>query len=376
MTPTPQTSERKRRMKHHFFKWLLLGLLMLHVNPLIAADWWNMPDSDFIHQYGNLAAGTQQEQSQFAWMLFSRANQPATLNSSTFSQWELWPSDPDTFAPNVRRFTPQEKIRTRPHLQQSKLVVLLRSPHTARGLMNPLPPSSGGEEVTRNQLSYDYIMNNGLNSQAGIVKFLSGAGAKVEFPIGSVETKAFWARGAIAGAYQVGGFSLTGLHLMTKIARRPNDTFQDNAPSWFWTTFEFKDNKGRSAAQQFITYANTLPAAQSDKLLSEAGVPSVFANYVSNGVQIQFFDAKNKKIVLGNTLMEWFLAKPQSQDPTTWKSWSSSCHSCHAQASGQPQGNGINFFNFTAPVGALGGADLPSSAFQSFDFVWALFNAQ
>ena len=89
--------------------------------------------------------------------------------------------------------------------------------------MNPFPPSNGGEEVTRNQLSYGYIMNNGLNSQAGIAKYLGGSGAKVDFPIGAVEIKAFWARGAIADAYQVGGFSLTGIHIMMKIAPRPNN---------------------------------------------------------------------------------------------------------------------------------------------------------
>jgi len=363
-------------MKTCIPKSLLFVLFALCVNPLFAADWWNMPDPDFVQQYGNLATGTQQQQSQFAWMLFARINQPATLSGSTFSQWELWPSDPDTFAPNVSLFVQQNKIRTRPHLQQSKLAVLLRSPHNFRNFISPTPPSGGGEEVTRNQLSYDYIMKNGLNTQAGIVKFLAGSGAKVDFPIGAVETKAFWARGAVAGAYQEAGFSLTGIHIMMKIAPRPNNPYTDKTPSWFWTTFEFKGNKGWAAAQKFITYPNTLAAAQSAALLSKATVPAVFANYLSDGVQIQFADAKNKKIVLGNTQIEWFLATPQNQDPTTWKSWSSSCHSCHAQASGQPSGGGVNFFNFTGPVGPLTGANLPSSAYQSFDFVWALSNAQ
>jgi hypothetical protein len=363
-------------MNNRLCRFLPLLILTLCATSSFAADWWTMPDPDFVKQYGNLATGTQQEQSQFAWMLFARVNQPTTFSGSTFSQWELWPSDADTFAPNVALFAPQNKIRTRPHLQQSRLTPLLRTPRNFKNFMSPLPPTNGGEEVTRNQLAYSYIMDNGLNTQAGIAKFLGGPGAKIDFPIGAVEIKAFWARGAVTDAYQVGGFSLTGIHIMMKIAPRPNNPYTDNTPSWFWTTFEFKNNKGWAAAQKLITYPDTLPAGQGPKLLADASVPAVFANYLSNGEQIQFSDSKNKKIVLGNTQIEWFLATPQNHDPTTWKSWSSSCHSCHAQASGQPSGTGVNFFQFTGPVGPLTGADLPGAGYQSFDFVWALFNAQ
>lgn len=360
---------------------LILFLTVSCIKPLFAADWWNMPDADFAQQYGKLAVGSQQDQSKFAWMLFARANQPTTCGGGTFSQWECWPSDSDTFAPNVMRFTVEKKIRTQPHLQQSKLRVLLKTAHDLKSFINPVPPG-GGEEVTRNQLSYGYIMDNGLNTQAGMAKFFSGANAKVDFPIGTVETKAFWVRGAIAGAYQVTNsannstFSLTGLHLMVKVAPQPSNPFTDNTPSWFWTTFEFKNNKGWAAAEKLITYPNTLPSADVTKILSESSVPAAFANYLSDGEQIQFSDAKNKKIVLGNTQIEWFLATPQNQDPTTWKSWSSSCHSCHGQASGQPSGGGIDFFQFTGPVGPLTGADLPPSGYKPLDFVWAFLNAQ
>lgn len=354
---------------------VLLLLLVLGAGRAFAADWWNMSDADFVKQYAKLATGTQAEQSQFAWMLFARANQPTKFNNQTFSQWELWPSDPDTFAPNVQKFTAQNKVRTRPHLQAPALQILLKTPNALKAMVNPFP--SGGEEVTRNLLSYDYITGKGLNTQAGIAKFLSGAGAKIDFPLGAVETKAFWVRGAVAGAYQVGGFSLTGIHLMMKVAPRPANPFTDNTPSWFWTTFEFKNNTGLSAAQKFITYGDALPPAQVTQLLTQAGLAtSAFANYVCDGVQIQFSDSKNPAIVLGNTQIEWFLATPANHSPTTWTSWSSSCHSCHAQASGQVNGQSINFFEFTGPVGPLTGANLPPSGYQSFDFVWALFRAQ
>lgn len=363
-------------MKAFLVRTCLFLLLVLPFCRSRAADWWSISDADFVSQYGNLATGSQAQQSQFAWMLFARANQRVTFNQQTFSQWELWASDLDTFSPNVPTFTAAKKVRTRPHLQVSRLAVLLKSPH-ALSLTNPFPPSGGGEEVTRNALSYGYISGKGLNTQAGIVSYLATANAKIDFPLGAVETKALWVRAAIPGTYQVAGFSLTGLHLMVKIAPRPANPFTDDTPSWFWTTFEFKNNPGLVAAQKLITYGDALPVAQVTTLLTQAGLSGTpFVNYVSDGQQIQYDDAKNKNIVLGNTQIEWFLANPQNHNPTTWKSWSSSCHSCHGQASGQPSGTGVNFFSFTGPVGALTGADLPPNGYQSLDFVWALANAQ
>lgn len=357
-------------------RFLLLLLLLAPFCRGQSANWWSLSDSDFITQNGSLATGTQVQQSTFAWMVFARANQRVTTGQGTFSQWELWPSDAQTFNPNAAPFDASKVIRKRPHLQQSRLSAFAGPAHQG-SLTNPFPPSGGGEEVTRNALSYGYIMGKGLNTQAGIAQYLGTTGAKIDFPLGTVETKAFWVSGAVAGAYQVGGFSLTGLHLMVKIAPRPADPFTATTPSWFWTTFEFNGNTGLAAAQKLITYGDVLPAGGAATLLNQAGLGGTpFANYVSDGQQIQYADATNPTIVLGNTQIEWFLANPANHQPSTWKSWSSSCHSCHGQASGQPGGNGMTFFNFTGPVGPLTGSNLPPPGYQSLDFVWALFNAQ
>src|SRR4029077_9029275 len=130
-------------------------------------------------------------------------------------------------------------------------------------------------------------------------------------------TKAVWARGSIAGAYQVGGFSLKALHLMVKVKPTPSNPFTDNAPSWFWTTFELKSNQGLAAAQKFITYGDALATDDSRPLLKQASLGNTpFTNYVSNGQQVQFFDAKNATIILGNTQLEWAFATPPNRDPT------------------------------------------------------------
>jgi hypothetical protein len=329
-----------------------------------------------VTQYGQLATGTQEQQSQFAWMVFARVNQQVTsaTNQQKFSQWELWPSDTDTFSPDVPAFAAARKIRTRPHLQPVQQLRMF-SPHAGTAEASPFPQA--GQEVTRDSLSYDYITGKQLNTQRGIATYLGQQGNRIEFPPGAVETKAFWARGAIGGAYQLGGFSLTALHVMVKVRPTPSNPFTDDSPSWFWTTFELKSNQGLAAAQRLITYGDALAAAGSRMLMQQAGLGDTpFMNYVSNGQQIQFFDSNNATIILGNTQLEWAFATPANQNPTTWTRWSSSCHSCHAQASGAISGGGMNVFSLTAPVGALTGGALPSAGYQPYDFVWALSLAQ
>ncbi len=338
--------------------------------------WWSISDIDFVSQYGSLATGNQHQQSQFAWMTFARVNQQVTAPATQlkFSQWELWASDSTTFTPDEPRFNAAKLNRTRPHLQPIQQLRMF-SPHSLNRELSPFPKV--GQEVTRNSISYDYIMDKKLNSQIGIAAFLGQAGNKIEFPLAAIETKAVWRQGSIAGAYQLGGLSLTGIHLMVKVKPTPKSPFTDNRPSWFWTTFELKSNDGLAAAQKFITYGDSLPANESQSLLQQAGLgPTPFINYVCNGAQIQFFDDNNSAIILGNTQLEAGFASPPVSDPTKWKKWSSSCHSCHAQASSAIDGARLNVFNFTAPVGPLKGNDLPGATYRSYDFDWALSLAQ
>jgi hypothetical protein len=339
-----------------------------------AADWWSMPDADFIAQYKNLATGSQVEQSRFAWMLFARVNQPKALNGKTFSQWELWPSNEDTFSPAVQTFLAANKIRTRPHLQAPKF---LKLPEFRNQLfsVNALPKGEG-EEVTRNPLSYDYMADpkRTLTTQAGVWSAFTSPNKIIDLPVGGIEIKAYWKPQALPGAYQITDgpvtYSLTGLHIMAKIDKTPADPFNSSDPSWFWTTFEFTGNLNRSNALKFVTYQDTLPSQDSAKLLSEASLSQAFQKYGCNGTQIRFLDEKKKPVVLGNTQMEWAFATPQVKDPVKWKSWTSSCHTCHGESSGSVAGQFlVDFFQFKPEVGGITGVppkNLP------IDFVWSI----
>jgi hypothetical protein len=268
-------------------------------------------------------------------------------------------------------------VRNRPHLQAPKI---LRA--TAPGGVHPFsaPPGGGGEEVTRNLLSYKYIKGEGLDTRAGVNAFLA-ASKKADLPIGAIEIKADWAVGAVPGAYQFVAanpattYSLLGLHIMAKVAPAPSDPFHSEDPSWFWTTFEFKDNPGLANAQALLTYKDALAPADSLKLLTQAGLASTpFVNYRCNGSQIRFSDAEHPVILLGNTKMESFAGLPKGTPPSEWTGWTTSCHTCHAEASAKSSDPNL-FFGFHVWIGKI--TDPSIDDYTSLDFIWSIpFNAR
>jgi hypothetical protein len=366
-------------MKSILYLFVLFTLFILSPCRSFAGDWWTWSDQDFAKEFGKQAISpTIKDQSSVAWMLFARVNQPAQNQGQTVTQWEMWPSNDDTFSAAVGLFRAQSKVRTRPHLQPPKTAKIAGLTKTAH--LFSLPPNGGGEEVTRNLDSYNFIIKNGLQTQAGVKKFISSPNPKVDLPIGAVEIKASWVPGATAGAYQftgtTGTYSLLGLHIMAKVQPAPADQFSSEDASWFWTTFEFKGNPGLAHAQSFLTYKDALLPADALALLTQAGLgQSAFANYKCNGTQIRYSDATNKKIVLGNTQMEDFNFTPaNAQNPGQWKTWNISCHTCHGTASASLKNSNF-FFPFNMVQIKQGGGKIPAgqmNGYQSLDFIWSI----
>jgi hypothetical protein len=356
---------------------VILTVCILTPRPSRATDWWTLSDKDFATEFGKQAiSDTIKDQSSVAWMLFARVNQPTQNQGQTVSKWEMWPSNDDTFSPAVGPFRAENKVRTRPHLQAPKSAKN-GGPSNASHLFS-VPPTNGGEEVTRNLDSYNYItQKDGLQSRADVKKWISSpTPRKVDLPVGAVEIKAVWVEGTTDGAYQFKGttttYSLLGLHIMAKVKPAPADQFSSEDPSWFWTTFEFKGNPGLANAQTLLTYKDALPAADAVSLLTQAGLnKSAFTNYKCNGTQIRYSDATNKTILLGNTKMENFAFTPSNPAPDKWRTWNVSCHTCHGTASATPKGNPF-FFSFNEDIGGgkipLG----PMAGYQSMDFVWSI----
>lgn len=338
-----------------------------------STPWWQLSDEEFATTYaGDAFSDDVTKQSMVAWMIFARVNQQVSspFGSGEVSAWETWPTDDDTFS-SSEAFAAESKTRETPRFVTSE-AELARSESLAAAV-EAAPPAEG-EEVTRNMLGYDYIRDNGLNTLAGIKSQMQNDFV-VDLPLGAIEIKGNWSQGETEGAYTFtgggGSFSLVGLHIGMKMKATPSDPFTSEDPSWFWTTFEFKDNPLRSDLEPFVTYKDQLRQAQADELLTEAGLGSTnFVNYRSNGTQIRYSDQAHPNIVLGNSTMEAFAAVPQSGPPFT--AWNSSCHNCHGQVAMNRADGDIPIF--TTETGAITNRTLED--WYPLDFVWGFFKAQ
>ena len=130
--------------------------------------------------------------------------------------------------------------------------------------------------------------------------------SEVDFPVGAMEVKAHWTIdgaktewGALAPVqpdmYQLKidqtQYGLDGMHIMAKIAPSRVSPVENETPSWFWTTFEYKNNPGRSDALRFVTHRDALSPDEARALLAEAGLKDRIADsYECNGTQIHFVD--------------------------------------------------------------------------------------
>ena len=347
-----------------------------------AIAWWEMSDAEFANTFADDAFSPDvKKQSRVAWMLFARVNKRMEHKGKEYSQWELWPSNKDTFD-KAGKMKPSQKLRTTLHFQAPKKNSLAEQ-------INPNPEL--GEEITRNWDSYTYIKDQQLDTISGIKQFLK-KGKAADFPIGAIEVKAVWNNvwsTTNATGYQVTAddgttYTLRGFHIMMKMKQSPSDIFSSKDPSWFWTTFEFKENKGLENAIGLVTYKQDITEQERDNLLKQSGLANTnFNNYVSVGTQYTFSTPSGEPIILGNTTMESFAGvcnlntdhrKPDhcKQNPQKWVAWDSSCHSCHGATSAKLEGDKVVFYPIRSYIGDIMLYKPDLSSYISFDFVWAI----
>jgi hypothetical protein len=371
------------------------------------------------------------ESDKAAWLVFIAINKLASSqqtiagNSTNDAIWETWADDPLTFptSPNpasppqwpatgqttflkrlqiptqillhelLKQKVPTTEIKSRmlefqrAH-PESNLQPLLQN---QSGLLhlNPLHIElvqlGGGEEVRRNKSSFDFIVSNGLWYKQGLAAAFA-ANKVINFPPDSIEIKAVWVpiqpqqKPQYHWNYDANGklYGLVGLHLETKAL-----------PNWLWATFEWTGNAGRcdymGCNDSFgATPANVAPATPTGGtypagtltpallgLMNAAGVPAEFQNYRLKGSQTLFSNTIGQPTLLGNSVIEDGFVS------------SSSCITCHGQASVDKNGNPNPSFGFSPSGGSSNGPLSPSmfltgtGQLQYFpiDFVWAISKA-
>jgi hypothetical protein len=279
------------------------------------------------------------EPDKLAWQLFAKVTAPAASAGNNNVLFETWASDDQTFTQNPQWPTTAPVMRLK--------VPALERAAAAQGGLQPQVLEGGGEEVRRNKPTFDFIVNNNLFTQSGL-KAAFQAKKDISFPSDSIEVKARWvpANTVDASKYHVNTangqqFALVAVHIISK-----------EVPNWTWATFEHQDNRGRcdfigchdsfgatvaDVAAQTPTgqaYAACAKTAALKKMMTDANLEGVFANYCLKGSQVDFTTATGMPTLLGNTVIERGFVN------------TSSCMTCHARAStdaggGSPQGVGF-----------------------------------
>lgn len=356
--------------------------------------WLEKSDVDFATDCADTAfSDSLEDRETLAWMFFARINQliddptnGGMSGSGRAPVWMAWPTDPDTFATS-RPFDFQATVRTemRPSTEKKDLEA---------GHIATADPDGANEEVTRNKISYDYLIESGLTTKLDVAAFFD-MNEYVDMPVGSVELKASWLQvtegspvpdGALTFTFDSGEYWWRGLHIMVKMRQlaEPGDAFYTEEPSWFWTTFEFNDNPGVAHVRDtLITERAPLSEDEISAILAAAGLADFGLDaYGPNGTQIRFTEngTGDTPVILGHTDMEDFAGSPNTAQPRYWTGFEASCHSCHATASFNPDTQA--FFPFSVPTGALhpgynvsdsgGTVRYLGQGYKSLDFMWPI----
>jgi hypothetical protein len=362
---------------------------------------------------------------QMSWQAFVSVVTPAPGGQGL--TLETWATDQDTYqaSPTWPTGLGAAAVAERPRFQAS----LLARAHVPAGLRSAAAVSVGGcnypvgdaaagnfptgsksdciaEEVRRNRDSFDYIVNNGLYTQAGLENAFVGPG--INFPTSALELKLDWVQeptlvkwlntnnvqtppGFVKQNYYTtvsGGvtYALLSMHISTK-----------QLPNWLWATFEHQLNPGRcdtmGCYDEFgVTGSGTniepLPTPQPGAvqnqypacakspalaaMFSTAGLAAIWKNYCLKATQIDFLSTQNATVGLpvldGDSVIERITADvPIAQ---------SSCITCHAYAAVTTSGcvsvKDNPGLGSPAPVGLVNWSYLQKQ--KMYDFVWGVIN--
>lgn len=328
---------------------------------------------------------------EFSWKLFTQVVAPAASTGNDNALFETWASDADTFKipPQFPTGGPSPMSLHPPVLASLMAQRMGLKPHVLPG---------GSEEVRRNKVAFQFIVDNNLYTQDGLVKAFVG-GKPVVFPTDSIEVKANWipanSPGIDPSKYHVNTASdgkryvLVAMHIISK-----------QIPNWTWATFEHEDNAGRcdyigcrdsfgaiepnvspmgSNGQKYPACDKT-PALQA--MFKAANIGDVWKNYCLKGSQIDFTDSTGVPTHLGNSV-------PEAGFVNT-----ASCMTCHARAAVDGSGNATSQAGFLVPPDASKcptgnpcspngvpdpdwfwsnpGAPSPKMVALQMDFVWAI----
>jgi hypothetical protein len=359
--------------------------------------------------------GMKENSDAFIWRLFTEFATPVSKDHASPVAFETWASDEDTFSANPHWPEPGEPLKFHASVlevvktldsntplsslraEMMKIDVACEEPRGAAVGAFPVggtPTACMAEQVARNRAQFDYIVNNKLNTQAG----LAAAYAKsldVEMPEESIAIKADWvplptllrwvpdladiaAARTLYYTATVGSveYALVAMH----VSSRQN-------PNWVWGTFEHQMNPGRcDAIGCFDSFGAEVPAVPPNRgpfnkqygpctktqrlhtMMTKANLSSVWENYCLKSTQVDFTAADGTPYALGNSVIEGIFGNGTVA--------ASSCITCHYYASFGQNGSPTASARAILPFNPTGNpiADVLKGSRQ-FAFMWGVLRA-
>lgn len=349
--------------------------------------------------------GTKQNSDAFIWKLFTEFTAPVIKTAPKPVIFETWASDADTFNPN-----PVWPSPTAARKFQASVLQTVKSPHPGTAIDAPCKapgnaavggfPSSGtptpciAEETKRNKPQFDYIVANGLNTQAG----LKAAYAKsfvVTMPTSAIAVKGDWIPlptllqwiPNLGSIDNIRKFYFTTTSESVEYALVALHVSSRQNPNWVWGSFEHQFNPGRcDNLGCFDSFGATKPAVLPNKsavntqygactktkpllaLMAAANLSPVWQNYCLKSSQVDYTAADKTPYALGNSVIERIVGNGTVS--------ASSCIGCHVYASfganGAPTGAATAMLPYNPTgnpiMGVLAGS-------IQYDFMWGVLLA-
>jgi len=357
--------------------------------------------------------GKSENSDAFIWRLFTEFTAPVAKGSPSPVVFETWASDEDTFASKPHWPKAGEPMKL--HVSVLELMKTLSTTQTLRNLpaekidvkcQNPPGAAVGGfptsgiplpciaEQVARNGPQFNYIVNNNLNTQAGLAAAYKKS-IDVEMPLESIAIKADWIplsalQQWISGlgdirtirklyyTATVGSveYALVAMH----VSSRQN-------PNWVWGTFEHQMNPGRcDAIGCFDSFGAQIPSVSPNRtavntqygacpktqqlkaMMASANLSPVWENYCLKSTQVDFTTSDGMPYVLGNSVIEGIVGNGTIA--------ASSCISCHAYASFGSDGAPTQSVRAILPFNPTG-QPMPGvlNGSRKFAFMWGVLQA-
>jgi hypothetical protein len=395
---------------------LLKGAIGCVLVSLCAATTW-ATDPVLVTARAGAVDGTKQNSDEFIWRLFTQFAAPAVPGQASPVVFETWASDADTFASQ-----PHWPLANAPKRLQASVLGAVNRSRVApvdvpcNQLVSPPPanslstavgnaavagfPISGpptpciAEEVRRNRPQFDYIVNNKLNTQAGLADAFAKS-FKVVMPTSAVSIKGDWVPvqtllqwiPAIGSLDQLRTLYYTGASNGVEYALVSLHVSSRQNANWVWGTFEHQMSPGRcddlgcydsfGAAKPVVRpnrtgintqYGECNKSAALSKLMRAARLSPMWQNYCMKSTQVDYTAPDGTPTALGNSVIERAVGNGTVA--------ASSCIACHAYASfgatGAPTAAATAMLPYN-PTGRPIPAVLQGSL--QFDFMWGVLLA-